>query len=137
MHNCSIYPMEYTDHMADNLFSSGTTITPDSGTSLFSPFSFFSGSDPLSIVYNNAINWLFSAVGAALIAYLIWAGIKYITAGGDPKKAGDAKSSVINAAIGILIFISIYTLLSIGIGLGNAGRSIETGQITIPPATKK
>lgn len=136
MNNCPNLSVGYTERMADNLFSSGPSITPATGSSPFSVFNFFSGSDPFSKTYGTAIGLLFTAVGTALIAYLIWGGIKYITSGGDAKKAGEAKSSVINAFIGILIFISVYTLLSIGIGLGNAGRSINSGEITIPPATE-
>ncbi|CAN5137456.1 hypothetical protein BH11PAT4_BH11PAT4_1950 [soil metagenome] len=111
----------------DSPFSSGTTIVPSS-TSPFSSFSFF-GDNPISKAYGVGIGYLFTSVGAALFIYLIWAGIKYITSGGDTKKATEARTSVINAVIGIAIFLSIYTLLNIGIGLGNATPGIESNEI--------
>lgn len=114
----------------DTPFTGGTVIEPSSTTDLFSPFGFFSGSDPFSQAYGEATSLLFYAVGAALFIYLIWAGISYITSGSDTKKATDARSSVLNAVIGIFIFISIYTILSIALSIGTKAPKLETNQAT-------
>jgi hypothetical protein len=114
---------------ADSPFSSGTTITT-APTNPFSSFSFF-GDNPLSKAYGEGIGYLFT-----LFIYLIWAGIKYISSGSDVKKAGEARSSVINAVIGIAILISVYTLLNIGASLGKAVPGIEKNQIEFTPKPK-
>ena len=53
-------------------------------------------------------------VVAAVIAfvYLIIAGIKYITAGGDADAATKARQSIVNALIGIVVILLSYFLIS-------------------------
>jgi hypothetical protein len=72
------------------------------------------------------INLVFFLAGAAAIIYLIWAGIKYITSGGDTKKAGEARTAILNAVIGIAVVIGAYTLINIAFGLNNAVSSLES-----------
>jgi len=47
---------------------------------------------------------------AAIMAtiYLLWAGIAYITAGGDTAKAEKARGSIVNAIIGIVIILLAF-----------------------------
>ncbi|CAN5137065.1 hypothetical protein BH11PAT4_BH11PAT4_1910 [soil metagenome] len=86
------------------------------------------GFDFISFLKNGvgtAINLIFFLAGAAAIIYLIWAGIKYITAGGDTKKAGEARTAIINAVIGIAVIVGAYTLINIAFGLSNTVTDIE------------
>lgn len=76
------------------------------------------------------INLVFFLAAAAAIIYLIWAGVKYITAGGDTKKAGEARTAIINAVIGIAVIIGAYTLINIAFGLNTAISDIEGNEQT-------
>lgn len=57
-----------------------------------------------------SLTWLFYAAGVITVIYLIWGGLTYITAGGDPEKATKGKTAVVNAIIGIVVI-----LLALGI----------------------
>jgi hypothetical protein len=107
-------------------FSSPTTIEPAETGNLFARLTLFGGSDAFSKAYGVVTTQLFYLVGAALFIYLIWAGISYISAGSDTKKATDARQSVINAVIGIFLFISLYTILSIAVSIGGTAAGLET-----------
>lgn len=74
-----------------------------------------------------AVNLIFFIAGAAAIIYLIWAGIKYITSGGDATKAATARSAIINAVIGIAVIIGAYTLINIASGLNEAVIDVNDG----------
>lgn len=78
----------------------------------------------------SVINVIFFLAGAAAIIYLIWAGIKYITAGGDTKKAGEARTAIINAVIGIAVIIGAYTLINIAFGINSTVKEIQTTEAT-------
>jgi hypothetical protein len=80
----------------------------------------------------SAVNILLFLAGAAAAIYLILAGIKYITAGGDSKKATEARSGIINAIIGIIIITSAFFIIRVAISAGNAATSVGTGVINNP-----
>ena len=63
--------------------------------------------------------------------YLIWAGIKYITAGGDGKKAGEARSAIVNAVIGLAIVLGAYTLINFAFGINTVVSNQSSGATTI------
>ena len=55
-----------------------------------------------------------AAIGFGIaVLLLIVAGIKYITAGGDEAKAGEAKKGIINALIGIVIVVAAVFIIGI------------------------
>jgi hypothetical protein len=58
-------------------------------------------------------------VGFVALLYLIWSGFKYITAGGDAKKATDARAGIINAIIGLIIVVGAFFFIRIGLSAGN------------------
>lgn len=57
--------------------------------------------------------------GAAAVIYIMWAGITYLTAAGDPKKADEGKKSLINAFTGVVILTSTYVIIRLAISVGN------------------
>lgn len=57
----------------------------------------------IGIVMQNIIDFLIPFSGVIAVIFLIWAGIKYITAGGDKEKIESAKNTIMYALIGILI----------------------------------
>lgn len=72
------------------------------------------GEDDLETFLGNAINLILIIAGVAAVAYLIWGGLTYITAGGDSEKASKGRTSITNAIIGIIIImgsLAIYNWL--------------------------
>lgn len=55
--------------------------------------------------------WLLSIVGILAIIAFVISGIQYMTAVGDPKQAGTAKSNMLYAIIGILVALSGIVLI--------------------------
>lgn len=47
----------------------------------------------------------------AVVAGLVWGGIMYTTAGGDPQQTADAKGKIQKALIGLVAFLFLYAFL--------------------------
>ncbi len=58
----------------------------------------------------NGINVILGASGIVLIGYLVYAGILYMQAGSDPKKATQAKTIIVNAVIGLVIIVAAWAI---------------------------
>jgi len=63
------------------------------------------GADGLPSFLNNAINLILIVAGIAAVAYLIWGGLTYITAGGDSERAAKGRTAITNAVIGVIIIM--------------------------------
>lgn len=94
-----------------------------------------SGANPVDLeqsvsgIVGTILNFVFFGIGIAALLYLLWAGYKYITAGGDTKKAGEARQAILNAVIGIAIVVSAYAIINFAFGLGNAAsNTVQDGQ---------
>lgn len=93
-------------------------VTPNTGNSVLDQLQRFL--TPITNVGPITAGGLFTAIlnllvlVAAIIAfvYLIWAGIRYITAGTDEEAAKKAKAAVYNAIIGIVIIIIAYVIIA-------------------------
>lgn len=88
-----------------------------------------SGFDLASFFQNGvqtAVNVVFFLAMGASIGYLVWAGIKYITAGGDAKKAEGARTAIINAVIGIAVIAGAYTLINVAFGINNTVNDVAS-----------
>jgi len=59
-------------------------------------------SDP-TVIVGNIVSSVIAVFGAALFVYLLWGGFKYMTAGGEASKVQEAKDTIKNAIIGIVI----------------------------------
>ena len=66
------------------------------------------GSANLPILVTNVVNILLFVAGAAAIIYLIYSGILYISAAGNPDAAKKGQQGVLNAAIGIIIIVLAF-----------------------------
>jgi len=49
--------------------------------------------------------------GVALIIYLVWGGIEYLTSGGDKTKIDDAQKKISSSVIGVAILIASYAIV--------------------------
>lgn len=56
------------------------------------------------------IGWMLALAGALAVAYLIYGGIQYITGGAGG--AENAKKTIINAVVGIVIIVLSYVIVS-------------------------
>ncbi|MBI2064047.1 MAG: hypothetical protein HYT65_03600 [Candidatus Yanofskybacteria bacterium] len=45
------------------------------------------------------------------VIYIIWGGIKYMTAGGDAKKAEEARGAILNGIIGAAVVLGVGVIL--------------------------
>lgn len=60
---------------------------------------------------NTAFNLVSGAITLAIIGNIIYAGIQYSTAQGDPSKASKSKDRIRNALIAFLMYISLYAFI--------------------------
>lgn len=63
------------------------------------------------------IRYILGFVGALFFGMFVWSGILWMTAGGDVEKVKTAKSTIVNAAIGMFIVAASYTIVSLIISL--------------------
>ncbi|KKP69552.1 hypothetical protein A2X44_03395 [candidate division CPR3 bacterium GWF2_35_18] len=85
----------------------------------------------ITFVFKVILPWTFGIGILAAVVFLVIGGIRYITAGDDPKKISDAKGTVTWAVIGLVILIiagSIVRLIWLFFGF-------EEGKIFLIPTT--
>lgn len=79
-------------------------------------------------LYRNVLQVIVGLAGLVFFAMFLVGGFKYLTSGGDPKKAASATSTLTSAVIGIVgVIISWFVLLLIKNFTG-----INVTQFTIP-----
>lgn len=98
------------------------------------------GSDPVATVstlIGNVIGIFLTAAAIGAFFYLLSAGFKYITSGGDTGKADEARKGISNALIGVIIILLSYVILRfvgtalLGTGNGNNNATrLPTGSNT-------
>jgi hypothetical protein len=82
------------------------------------------GKNKISTLVARVIGNLLPLVGAGFLVIIIWAGVEWITAGGEAKKIAHAKARLVNSVIGMVIVTFAYAFVSqvikiLGAGLGN------------------
>lgn len=86
------------------------------------------------------INFLAAGVGIAVVIGLIFGGITYIASDGDSNKAKQGKDIIVNAIIGLFLFMFLWAAVNFLIpgGLftgGGSSQSIPPSQVGAPKAT--
>jgi hypothetical protein len=71
------------------------------------------GVTDLRDLINNLLNYMMGFIGIIAVVFMLYSGFKYVTAGGDSKKAGEAKEGITHAVIGIAIAVIGYLLVSL------------------------
>jgi len=74
--------------------------------------------------------WITYIAGAAAFIYLVYSGILYISAAGNPDQAKKGQQGIINAVIGIIVIVLAYTIINIA---KQAGR----GDLGLPNCTAR
>ena len=83
--------------LEDNKFSFIQPVAQESGE----------GTDIVALI-SNVINIVLFVAGVLAIVYLIYSGILYITAAGNPDAAKKGQQGIINAVIGIVIIVLAF-----------------------------
>lgn len=69
--------------------------------------------DKLGIVFENLVSALLALGGIVLFVMLLLGGFKYLTAGGDPKKAEEAKKTLTYAIGGLVLLVGSFLILQL------------------------
>ncbi len=64
----------------------------------------------LEVVFGNLVNVVLGFAGVVLLIMLVLGGFKYITSGGDPKKAESARNTL-TYAVGGMVFVALAYLI--------------------------
>lgn len=56
------------------------------------------------------INPLFAMLGVLFLIFMIYGGIKWMTAGGNSDAVGEARQLIVNAVIGLVIILASYAI---------------------------
>ena len=78
---------------------------------------FSAGTDTFIVIGSNIIAALVAILAYILITYLIYAGITFITAQGDPQGIAAARTRIQNAIIGFVIAVFAYAIVRVVSGL--------------------
>ncbi|MEK7139358.1 MAG: hypothetical protein AAB817_01525 [Patescibacteria group bacterium] len=63
------------------------------------------------IVIGNIIGIVLSLLGVVCLIYAVYAGVKWMTAGGNAEQVDEAKAALRNAAIGLAIVLLAYAIV--------------------------
>lgn len=63
------------------------------------------------------LGWFLWLAGILAFAYLVYAGILYITANGNDEQAKKGQKGIINAVIGIIVIALAYTIINVVLNL--------------------
>ena len=64
-------------------------------------------------LFTNVVLLALAAAALIFLAMMIWGGLRYLNAGGDPKNADAARSTLTNAGIGLLIVVVSLAIIEI------------------------
>ena len=70
------------------------------------------GGNPVMSILIQVINFLAVGVGIAVVGGIAWGGIVYASSNGDPGKTKQAVTIIVNAVVGLLLFIFMYALIN-------------------------
>ena len=71
------------------------------------------------IIVMNVVQWLILAGGYVALYFIIWSGFKFIIAQGDPTKVKEARETIANAVIGlIIVLVAVAVVRTIQSGIG-------------------
>ena len=69
--------------------------------------------DPLIKFISNFLGFITGLAGILFLIYMIFAGLAWVTAGGDKGRVETAKHQITNAALGLIVVIATYSIAGI------------------------
>ncbi|MBI5045251.1 MAG: hypothetical protein HZC02_04955 [Candidatus Levybacteria bacterium] len=91
-------------------------------------------SDP-GVIVGNVLNFLFIVAAVVSVVFLIWGGIKWITAGGDKTKVQTARETIIGAIIGLVIAFAAFFIVNFVLKL-LFGQNTDLNNFNLPAIFK-
>jgi hypothetical protein len=70
------------------------------------------GGTSLGLLIGNLYRAAVMAGGLALLLYMVWGGLNWVTAGGDEKKVEEAKGKITNGIVGMAILVGTAAIAS-------------------------
>jgi len=83
-------------------------------------------------IYQNVINLFLYGMGVIAVLVFIYAGIQYMTAGGDQEKAEKAKKTIVGAIIGIVLIAASLVIYNFTIGAVDNSNSAAPSEVNVP-----
>ena len=68
-------------------------------------------------IVGNIFDGIFRVAGVIAVGYIMWGGIQYMLASGDPGKNGKAKTTITNAVIGLIIAVVASAIVNLVMGV--------------------
>ena len=85
----------------------------------------------LSELFTKASNIIALVAGALAFVYLVYSGIMYLTAGGNPDAAKKGQQGILNAIIGLVIIVAAWAIINAVVGslsgIGNPNSNTTFG----------
>lgn len=87
--------------------------------------------EPFTKFLSNFIGFLTTLAGILFLIYFLFAGLSWVTSGGDKAKVEKAKDQLTQAAIGLIVVIAAYSIVGVigrvfGLDILNPIKIIET-----------
>ncbi len=67
----------------------------------------------IPVVFNNLVFWLIGLAGVTAVFFIIFAGIKFLTSGGDPKQVEGARKTLTYAILGLILILLAGAIIAI------------------------
>ncbi|EDK72295.1 hypothetical protein TM7_0066 [candidate division TM7 genomosp. GTL1] len=68
--------------------------------------------NPIYAVLIYGVNALAAGVGVVVAGSIIWNSIQWASANGQPDKVKNARNGIVNAIIGLMLFLTMYAILN-------------------------
>src|SRR6266550_2158932 len=65
----------------------------------------------IPVVFQNVVTAALMFVGATAVFFIIYAGIRFVTSGGDPKQVASARQIMTYAIIGLILVLSSFAII--------------------------
>jgi lysylphosphatidylglycerol synthetase-like protein (DUF2156 family) len=73
------------------------------------------------------VNYFLTFLGIVAVLMLIYAGVTYVTAGGEQDKVDSAKKIIMYALVGIIIILLSFAIVNTVLGAASGGGGATTG----------
>lgn len=81
------------------------------GLNIFGFYSGFANTD-IRLIIANIIGAVMSFIGIIMVVLIIWGGFLWLTSGGNEEQVAKAKSTLINAVIGLIIILAANSIVN-------------------------
>ncbi len=67
----------------------------------------------LPIVFSNIVDWAIKLAGVVAVFFIIFAGFKFLTSGGDPKQVEGARKTLTYAIAGLIVVFLAFAIIKL------------------------